>query len=46
VNTSSADYAGASYPYIAANTVDREGALGLPAYAIVERGASGSGSSA
>jgi 5'-nucleotidase len=37
VNTSSPDYAGASYPYIAANTVDREGRLGLPPYAIVER---------
>ena len=37
VNTSSPDYAGASYPYIAANTVDREGELGLPPYAVVER---------
>ena len=37
VNTSSPEYAGAGYPYIAANTVDREGELGLPPYAIVER---------
>ena len=37
VNTSSPDYAGAGYPYIAANTVDREGDLDLPPYAIVER---------
>ena len=27
VNTSSPDYPGAGYPYIAANTVDREGEL-------------------
>ena len=37
VNTSSPDYAGARYPYIAANTIDREGELRLPPYAIVER---------
>jgi 5'-nucleotidase len=37
VNTSSPDYGGASYPYIAANTVDREGELSLPPYAVIER---------
>jgi 5'-nucleotidase len=37
VNTSSPDYAGAGYPYIAANTVDREGELSLPPYAVIER---------
>ena len=37
VNTSEPDYPGASYPYIAANTVDREGELELPPYAVVER---------
>jgi 5'-nucleotidase len=37
VNTSAPDYPGAAYPYIAANTVDREGKLDLPPYAIVER---------
>jgi 5'-nucleotidase len=37
VNTSSPDYAGASYPYIAANTIDREGGLRLPPYMVVER---------
>ena len=37
VNTSAAGYPGAAYPYIAANTVDREGELDLPPYAIVER---------
>ena len=37
VNTSSPGYPGAAYPYIAANTVDREGELGLPPYAVVER---------
>jgi 5'-nucleotidase len=37
VNTSSPDYAGAAYPYIAANTVDREGELSLPPYAVIER---------
>jgi 5'-nucleotidase len=36
-NTSSPGYAGAAYPYIAANTVDREGQLGLPPYAVIER---------
>jgi 5'-nucleotidase len=38
VNTSSPDYPGASYPYIAANTIDREGKLGLPPYTVIERG--------
>jgi 5'-nucleotidase len=37
VNTSSPDYAGASYPYVAANTVDREGELDLPPYTVIER---------
>jgi 5'-nucleotidase len=37
VNTSSPGYAGAAYPYIAANTVDREGGLDLPPYAVIER---------
>ena len=37
VNTSSPDYAGARYPYIAANAIDREGELRLSPYAIVER---------
>jgi 5'-nucleotidase len=37
VNTSAPDYPGATYPYIAANTVDREQELDLPPYAIVER---------
>src|SRR5687767_9318338 len=37
VNTSARDYPGASYPYIAANTVDREGELRVPPYAVVER---------
>jgi 5'-nucleotidase len=39
VNTSSPDFAGAQFPYIAANTVDRQGALLLPPYEIVERAA-------
>ncbi len=37
VNTSSADYPGSQYPYIAANTVDREGRLDLPPYLVIER---------
>ena len=37
MNTSSPDYAGAAYPYVAANTVDREGRLSLPPYAVIER---------
>jgi 5'-nucleotidase len=37
VNTSSPDFAGAAFPYIAANTVDRDGDLLLPPYEIVER---------
>ena len=39
VNTSSPDYAGVGYPYVAANTIDREDELGLPPYAVIERGA-------
>jgi 5'-nucleotidase len=37
VNTSAPDYPGAVYPYIAANTVDREGKLDLPPYTVIER---------
>jgi 5'-nucleotidase len=37
VNTSSPGYAGAAYPYIAANTIDREGELRLPPYTVIER---------
>jgi 5'-nucleotidase len=37
VNTSSPDYAGATYPYVAANTIDHEGQLSLPPYAVIER---------
>ena len=37
VNTSSPGYAGARYPYIAANTVDREGRLHLPPYLVIRR---------
>jgi len=37
VNTSSPSYSGAAYPYIAANTIDREGELRLPPYAVIER---------
>jgi 5'-nucleotidase len=37
VNTSSPDFAGADFPYIAANTVDRDGELLLPPFQIVER---------
>ena len=37
VNTSSPGYPGALYPYIAANTIDREGKLDLPPYAVIER---------
>jgi 5'-nucleotidase len=37
VNTSSPDYAGAQFPYIAANTIDRDGEPLLPPYRIVER---------
>ena len=37
VNTSAPGYPGAAYPYIAANTVDREQELDVPPYAIVER---------
>ncbi len=37
VNTSSPDYPGAAFPYIAANTVDRDGQLLLSPYEIIER---------
>ena len=37
VNTSSPGYPGARYPYIAANTVDREHELGLPPYLVIRR---------
>jgi len=37
VNTSAPDYEGATYPWIAANTVDREGRLELPPTKVVER---------
>jgi 5'-nucleotidase len=37
VNTSSPTYAGAAYPYIAANTIDREGELRLPPYTVIDR---------
>jgi 5'-nucleotidase len=37
VNTSAPGYPGAAYPYIAANTVDREGKLDLPPYTVIER---------
>jgi 5'-nucleotidase len=37
VNTSSPDYAGATYPYIAANTIDREGKLRLPPFVVIRR---------
>jgi len=37
VNTSSPDYPGAAYPYIAANTIDREGRLHLPPYLVIRR---------
>jgi 5'-nucleotidase len=37
VNTSSPDYPGARYPYIAANTVDREGKLRLPPFVVIRR---------
>jgi 5'-nucleotidase len=37
VNTSSPDFAGARFPYIAANTVDSDGELLLPPYEVVER---------
>ena len=37
VNTSSPGYAGAGYPYIAANTVDREGELRLRPYIVIRR---------
>ncbi len=37
VDTSSPDFAGARFPYVAANTLDRDGQLLLPPYQIVER---------
>jgi len=37
VKASSPDYAGAAYPYIAANTIDRERELSLPPYTVIER---------
>ena len=37
VNTSDPAFAGAAFPYLAANTVDRRGRGVLPPYAIVER---------
>jgi 5'-nucleotidase len=37
VNTSSPEFVGADFPYIAANTVDRDGELLLPPYEVVER---------
>jgi 5'-nucleotidase len=37
VNTSSPQFAGADFPYIAANTVDHDGELLLPPYQVVER---------
>ncbi len=37
VNTSSPDFAGASFPYIAANTIDRDGEPLLPPVKVVER---------
>ena len=37
VNTSSPDYAGARFPYVAANTIDGDGELLLPPFRIVER---------
>ncbi|MDP9134714.1 MAG: metallophosphoesterase, partial [Actinomycetota bacterium] len=37
VNTSSPDYAGAAFPYVAANTIDRDGEPLLPPYKVVER---------
>lgn len=37
MNTSSPEFAGAAFPYVAANTVDSDGELLLPPYEIVER---------
>ena len=36
-NTSAPDFEGVSFPYTAANTVDREGRLGLPPTRVIER---------
>ena len=37
VNTSSPGYAGATYPYLASNTMDRDGRPVLPPYEVIER---------
>ena len=37
VNTSSPGFAGAAFPYLAANTIDRDGRPLLPPYRVVER---------
>jgi len=37
VNTSAPQYAGAAFPYVAANTLDRDGEPLLPPYRVVER---------
>ncbi len=37
VNTSAPDFEGVRFPYIAANTVDREGGLALPPTQVIER---------
>ena len=37
VNTSSAEFGGAAFPYVGANTYDRDGELVLPPFQIVER---------
>jgi len=37
VNTSAPDYEGVRFPYLAANTVDREGRLRLPPTRVIER---------
>jgi 5'-nucleotidase len=37
VNTSAPGYGGAAFPYVAANTIDRDGEPLLPPYAVVER---------
>jgi len=37
VNTSASDFEGVDFPYVAANTVDREGELDLPPARVIER---------
>ena len=37
VNTSAPDFEGVRFPYTAANTIDREGRLGLPPTRVIER---------